>query len=94
MNPQPKTLPFKSQAYLSHVRSIPCVVCGKQDTEAHHVKTRGSGGGDTWAVPMCVEHHREIHAIGINTFQEKYGVDLWMELFFIAKSWIEKCAAA
>lgn len=89
MNQQPKTLPFKSQSYLSHVRSMQCIVCGSNDTVAHHVKTRGSGGGDTFAVPLCAEHHNEIHTIGIDTFQERYGINLWQELFFVTKSWIE-----
>lgn len=89
----PKNLPYKSPAYLDYIRSLPCVICGEPNTEAHHVKTRGSGGGDTYAVPLCARHHREIHSIGIDTFQAKHNINIWQELFLIAKAWIEKKAA-
>ena len=46
---------------------------------AHHVKTRGSGGGDGTIVPLCFEHHvgeSGVHPLGVKTFRRKHGIDL------------------
>jgi hypothetical protein len=34
---------------------------------------------DKYAVPCCVEHHREYHQHGRKTFEQKYGLDLLAE---------------
>ena len=44
--------------------------------EAHHVRARGAGGGDEAVVPLCVQHHQEVHALGRDTFAKRYDVDL------------------
>lgn len=44
--------------------------------EAHHVTTRGAGGGDDTAVPLCSGAHADLHNIGIETFEKRYAVDL------------------
>lgn len=45
---------------------------------AHHVSTGGMGTkcSDYETVPLCNEHHREIHDKGKRIFQAKYGIDL------------------
>lgn len=46
--------------FVAQIRALPCMACGRHGmTEAHHVKTRGSGGGDEpWnLLPLCTEHH-------------------------------------
>ena len=64
---------------LKKVREMPCRVCGRQPSPGNpndpdHIRTRGSGGGDTennlWA--LCRFHHIEKGRIGIKTFAEKY----------------------
>ena len=42
----------------------------------HHDLSRGASGANKDAVPLCQEHHSEVHTIGRETFQERYGVDL------------------
>lgn len=61
------------------VRRHGCAVpgCASGPTRLHHVKTRGAGGGDEYGVGFCDGHHTEIHTIGLETFQGKYGIDLW-----------------
>lgn len=44
--------------------------------EAHHSTTRGAGGGDETAVPLCAWHHASGHKMGWTTFQQRFGVDL------------------
>jgi len=58
------------------VSSMDCCVCGKRGWWAHHVKTTGSGGRDHGnLVPLCVEHHTEVHK-GQLTFEKKYNIVL------------------
>jgi len=58
---------WRSKRYLGYVKTLPCVICGKE-AEPHHIKGVGnmSGGGlkaPDWAVmPYCHEHHAECHA--------------------------------
>jgi hypothetical protein len=44
--------------------------------EAAHVKSRGAGGTSKHLIPLCTAHHHEQHAVGIQTFAAKYGLDL------------------
>lgn len=49
---------------LEFVRTLPCIACGLPGpSEAHHVTTRGAGGGDVWnnLMSLCGPHHREWH---------------------------------
>ena len=66
-------------AHQRWVRSHQCVVLGCKDgpIQFAHVKSRGAGGGDWYGVALCLGHHREQHDIGIETFQRKYGIDLY-----------------
>lgn len=54
----------------------PCLVCATttQQRTYHHVKSRGSGGGDeAWnLLSLCLRCHNEIHKLGINSFAKKY----------------------
>jgi hypothetical protein len=61
---------------VARVQSMACIVCNRTPSEAAHVRSRGAGG--TWRdiVPLCRDHHREQHAIGIQTFEATYGLDL------------------
>lgn len=54
------------------MEQLKCIVCLKP-AEHHHVKSRGSGGGDESSnlMPLCRTHHTEIHW-SRNKFVEKY----------------------
>lgn len=51
-----------------------CEICGRHNSEIHHIKTRGSGGThDNWnLIYLCRDHHQEIHRIGVITFMKYY----------------------
>ena len=53
------------------------MICGQQ-AEPHHAATGGVGMkcSDYQTIPLCREHHSEIHQIGKLTFQWKYGIDV------------------
>lgn len=65
--------------YLSIVRTKLCFACGVEGpNEAHHIQTRGSGGGDDWwnVIPLCQDHHtmgpKAWHNIGAISFLDEF----------------------
>lgn len=71
-----------STLHLVFIRSLPCIVCG-YGADAHHLDSRGSGGSDYSAIPLCRSHHSEIHQIGKTQFNQKYNLDVWRECWQI-----------
>lgn len=63
-----------NKALVSKVRELGCFVCGWKPCDAHHVRSRGAGGGDTEEnlLALCRRHHSEIHQIGKTKFFSKY----------------------
>jgi hypothetical protein len=61
-------------------RTLPCCVrtCDEPPpSEAAHVRSRGAGGRDRANVaPLCRDHHREQHTIGIVSFEAEHDLDL------------------
>ena len=56
----------RNRKYLDWVRTLPCCICGAE-AEPHHIKGVGhySGAGmkadDLLTMPLCHQHHEEIH---------------------------------
>jgi hypothetical protein len=73
--PEQRTFPRHRKFVRSHSCCVPG--CMGSPIDFHHLKTRGSGGGDDTGIGACRAHHAECHAIGISRFDAKYGVDLW-----------------
>jgi hypothetical protein len=66
------------------VRSHGCCIphCDAADVEFAHLRSAANAGTgqkphDAFGVSLCRVHHIEQHALGGNTFGQKYGVDLW-----------------
>ncbi len=64
-----KTVRRRSKAHLAYVRAQACVVCQRHPCDAHHLKfaeTRAMGRkvSDEFTVPMCRDHHAELHRQG------------------------------
>lgn len=76
----PKPVRHVDEGYLSYIRSLACVVCGRGPADAHHVTTRGAGGSDYATVPLCREHHTQVHRMGHHQLERVHGVDLWREV--------------
>lgn len=56
---------LRSEKYLRHVRSKPCLICGDR-AEAHHLtfaqpRAKALKTGDQYTVPLCHRHHMELH---------------------------------
>ena len=61
---EPKRL--RDKTHLKFVASQPCLVCGRQPCDPHHLRfaqPRGIGlkVSDEFAVPLCRGHHRQLH---------------------------------
>ena len=61
----------------SYCRSAPCCVCkASPPSIPHHDPTRAAGGLDDSTVPLCIECHTMVHAMGRKSFNRAYQVDL------------------
>lgn len=59
----------RDKAHLRFVGTHPCLVCGRQPSDAHHVqfsqpRAMGLKVSDEFTVPLCRSHHRELHQTG------------------------------
>jgi DNA recombination protein Rad52 len=65
----PETKRLRDKDHLQFVASHPCLVCGRQPAEAHHLKfsqpsALGRKVSDAFTVPLCALHHRDLHSTG------------------------------
>ena len=64
---EPKRL--RDKAHLRFVASQPCLVCGRQPSDPHHLRFAqpraiGLKVSDEFTVPLCRGHHRQLHQVG------------------------------
>ncbi len=82
--------------YLSYIRSKPCLISGVLNVDAHHLMSRGRGSAkqnDFTAIPLNRGYHQELHKIGPQAFEAKYGVNLWRESWWLLLEWNREKAA-
>jgi DNA recombination protein Rad52 len=65
--PEPRRI--RDPEHLKYVAERPCMICGRQPCEAHHLRhaqprALGRKSSDSYTVPLCALHHRELHARG------------------------------
>ena len=76
---EPKRL--RDKAHLKFVASQPCLVCGRQPSDSHHLRFAqpraiGLKVSDEFTVPLCRGHHRELHQVGSEEdWWAKYQID-------------------
>ena len=63
----PKRL--RDKAHLKYVASQPCLICGRQPSDPHHLRFAqpraiGLKVSDEFTVPLCRGHHRQLHQTG------------------------------
>ena len=69
VTPIRKTVRQRNKRHLRFVASQPCLVCQRKPCDAHHVKfaeprALGRKVSDEFTVPLCREHHQELHRKG------------------------------
>jgi hypothetical protein len=67
--PIQKSIRKRNKAHLAFVASQPCLVCQRTPCDAHHLKfaqprSLGRKVSDEFTVPLCREHHQELHRHG------------------------------
>jgi hypothetical protein len=60
---------LRDREHVKFVASHPCLICGRQPSDAHHLRfaqsrALGRKVSDEFTVPLCRGHHREIHRSG------------------------------
>jgi hypothetical protein len=65
--PEPRRI--RDKEHIRFVAKQPCLVCGRQPADAHHLRFAQSRAlsrkvSDEFTVPMCRTHHREVHRCG------------------------------
>jgi hypothetical protein len=60
---------LRDKAHLKYIASQPCLFCGRQPSDPHHLRfaqPRGIGMkvSDEFTVPLCRGHHRQLHQAG------------------------------
>jgi hypothetical protein len=82
----------RDRGHVRYVSSQPCLVCGRNPSDAHHLRfaqspALGRKVSDEFVVPLCRGHHRAVHRHGDEVaWWEKIGIDpsvaarsLWLE---------------
>jgi len=64
---EPKRI--RDKAHLRLVASQPCLICGRQPSDPHHLRfaqprALGLKVSDEFTVPLCRGHHRQLHQAG------------------------------
>jgi hypothetical protein len=60
---------LRDKAHLKFVASQPCLICGRNPADAHHLRftqprAMGLKVSDEFTVPLCRIHHRDVHSFG------------------------------
>ena len=68
-SPPPKAARRRNKAHLAFVAAQPCLVCRRSPCDAHHLKfaqprALGRKVSDEFTVPLCRDHHRDLHRYG------------------------------
>ena len=87
---KPKRRRWVNEKYTRWVKAQPCVCCNKQADDPHHLIGHGLGGmvtkaHDLFVIPLCREHHDELHADPV-AFEAKYGDQLVLVFRFIDRA--------
>ena len=82
---EPKRL--RDKAHLKFVASQPCLICGRQPSDPHHLRFAqpraiGLKVSDEFTVPLCRGHHRQVHQTGNEV---TWWEDLQIDALEIAK---------
>lgn len=69
VTPRTKPTRRRNKAHLTFVASQPCLVCQRTPCDAHHLKfaqpkALGRKVSDEFTVPLCREHHHDLHRHG------------------------------
>jgi len=87
--------PARDYRYRAWIRSLPSAVSGQLGCEAAH--TGGDGGmrqksSDFSCVPLTRSEHAELHGIGKQDFEAKYGIEFKEVVRRLSDAWFAHAA--
>lgn len=72
-----KIVKVKNKKHRDYIKQLPCKVTGTEViSDCHHVRRKSQIQNDYLTIPLCSTIHNELHLLGIETFQNKHGIDL------------------
>jgi hypothetical protein len=93
---------YRDKLHLRHVAAQPCIVCGRQPAEPHHLRfaqqrALGRKVSDEFTVPVCRTHHREVHRhgdeaawwTGVNVDPLPIALMLWQQSRGVVPNWVD-----
>lgn len=95
-------LELSGPRYKNYSTQEPCIVCGRLieggNTLHHLITQKNLGPDEDWnLMPLCTEHHEEVHKIGRTSFSGKYSaakswlMDHGWEYISLTNKWIRQC---
>lgn len=85
----PKLQRFEWRKWLQFVKSQPCVCCGRQADDPHHIIGYGGAMGskqhDLFVIPLCRIHHDELHR-NVGKFEADYGSQIDLLFKFLDRA--------
>ncbi len=78
---------MKNKELCKSYLKMPCIVCGSYNSvSGHHIRSKGSGGPDIKEnlIPLCLNHHTEVHQIAMVAFCQKYSAVKW---YILSNGW-------
>ena len=85
---------YRSKDHLRYVARQPCLLCGRQPSDPHHLRftqprALGRKVSDEFVVPLCRVHHRAVHRAGDErAWWKQASIDL---LKVARKLWKQTC---
>ena len=71
---------YRSERYRAFIKEHPCLICGRTPCDPHHEPLGKAGTSikapDSHCVPLCFEHHSELHNTGVKTFWKSIDVKM------------------
>lgn len=88
---------YGSNARVAFVQSLPCAIaphrCSGPIENAHAVGGGVSRKADArWIVPLCRAAHRELHRIGVRSFEARHNVSLEAAASVVEQLWHSRLA--
>lgn len=85
----PKLQRFEWRKWLQFVKAQPCVCCGQQADDPHHIIGYGGKMGskqhDLFVIPLCRIHHNALHR-NVGKFEQDYGSQLELLIKFLDRA--------
>ena len=71
-----KSRSMPNKQHIEWIKNRRCIVTKKVGPDAHHVLRKSQGLNDYATLPLSHESHMELHSMGVQSFENKHGIDM------------------